>query len=93
MHGWRLLEGSDFFGREGHSLPAGNCSRNFCAAMIVGSWTPNSYENVLAVIEFHPSMSEAVASWGCDMKIPSKIIMDFHAHGCPIGHAGLVWSS
>jgi hypothetical protein len=28
-----------------------------------------SYENVLQAIDFHPSMSEAKASWGCLMKM------------------------
>jgi hypothetical protein len=31
-----------------------------------------SYENVLPVSDFHPSMSEAVASWACRMKIKPK---------------------
>ena len=28
-----------------------------------------------------------------DMKIPFETILDFHAHGCPIGHEGLLFPS
>jgi hypothetical protein len=35
-------------------------------------------------------MSEAGASWACDMKIPFETILDFHAHGCPTGHGVLL---
>jgi hypothetical protein len=26
------------------------------------------------------------------MKIPFETILDFHAHGCPIGHEGLLFT-
>jgi hypothetical protein len=50
-----------------------------------------SHGNMLVVIDFHPPCLKPRASCRCDMKIPSTTILDFHAHGCPIGHEGLLF--